>query len=236
MSLADKIEGIKKIKRTAQAELEVVQKRVVPEKIDNDRERFQTLMDPKKAEKQIAANEAAQEQQKRPPMIDEARKAYQNQTPAEAMMQANDPNKLVAQIDRTVENIQKARETLALPNSRVRSSAQFLLRNRLTEINENIKTAFEHAGIEAEYTAHTRPTGFTNPLKRFLGMLTNGQKQMETLGQRIQEISEQDGPVSPGKMLLLQDRVHRIQQQIEFFTSLLNKGLESVKTIMNVQI
>lgn len=230
MSLADKIEDIKKLKKKAQVDLNVVQKQVVPEKTNADEERFKSLMAPDKN-----ANQAAQSADNRPSMIDEARKAYANQ-PAKDAVAANDTKKLVAQIDTTVQNIQKAKQQLAQPDARVKTSTQFLLKNRLNEINENIKTAFKQAGIEGEYEAPQRMGGFTNPLQRFLGMLTNGQKQLESLGKRIQALSENDGPPNPAKMLMLQDRMNRIQQQIEFFTSLLNKGLESVKTIMNVQI
>jgi hypothetical protein len=37
-------------------------------------------------------------------------------------------------------------------------------------------------------------------------------------------------------MLAMQIKVGYVQQEIEFFTSLLNKALESTKTIMNVQV
>jgi len=42
--------------------------------------------------------------------------------------------------------------------------------------------------------------------------------------------------LSPATMLLIQIKVGYIQQEIELFTSMLNKALESTKTIMNVQV
>ena len=44
------------------------------------------------------------------------------------------------------------------------------------------------------------------------------------------------GQITPANMLAIQMKMGYVQQQIELFTSLLNKALESTKTIMNVQV
>jgi hypothetical protein len=42
--------------------------------------------------------------------------------------------------------------------------------------------------------------------------------------------------ITPANMLRIQMKVSYMQQEIEFFTAVLNKALESTKTIMNVQV
>jgi hypothetical protein len=73
-------------------------------------------------------------------------------------------------------------------------------------------------------------------MERFLGLLTHSQAQLGNLAGDIKGITTMDKELSPATMLLLQVKVGYIQQEIELFTSMLNKALESTKTIMNVQV
>jgi hypothetical protein len=69
-----------------------------------------------------------------------------------------------------------------------------------------------------------------------LGLLTHGQTQLDTLTKDIGIMRQQQGEINPADMLLIQIKVTHIQQEIELFTSILNKALESTKTVMNVQV
>jgi hypothetical protein len=46
----------------------------------------------------------------------------------------------------------------------------------------------------------------------------------------------QKDQISPASMLAIQIKVGFISQELDFFTGILNKALESTKTIMNVQV
>ena len=75
------------------------------------------------------------------------------------------------------------------------------------------------------------------PIEKFMGLLTHSQGQLETLTQDLKEMATMStNQLNPATMLLVQVKVNHISQQIELFTSLLNKVLESTKTIMNVQV
>jgi hypothetical protein len=142
----------------------------------------------------------------------------------------NQSKQLIAQID-TV----KAQLAQASPD--IKTSYQTLLRNRLTHIDDNLKIALSKAGVE--YTAPTAAAqagGTTNPIEKFIGYLTHSQYQLEHLNQTIESLNITNATLTPANMLALQIKVGYVQQQIELFTSLLNKALESTKTIMNVQV
>jgi len=74
------------------------------------------------------------------------------------------------------------------------------------------------------------------PLMRFLRFLTDGQHRLDSLISGISDVEATGKKLSPENLLGIQIRLGFIQNEIEFFTSVLNKSLESIKTTMNVQI
>jgi len=74
------------------------------------------------------------------------------------------------------------------------------------------------------------------PAIRFLSYLTESDKHLSNLVTEINAMEASRSKLTPAKMLALQIKLGFVQQELEFFTSVLNKGLEATKTIMNVQI
>lgn len=143
---------------------------------------------------------------------------------------------LRTQTTESISQIDKAKATLSQSRGEIKPSYQTLLRNRLGHIDDNVKIALNKAGIENTPTASVGEAGKSNPAKRFLDMLSNSQDQLEHLQKSLDATNAGGGAISPGNMLAIQMKMNVIQQQIELFTSLLNKALESTKTIMNVQV
>ena len=131
--------------------------------------------------------------------------------------------------------LENVKTQLKQAHSEIKPSYQTLLRNRLTHIDDNLKIALNKAGVE--YTPPPPTTGKdnANPIQKFIGFVTNSQHQLENLTGAVEQISA-TGQITPANMLAIQMKMGYIQQQIELFTSLLNKALESTKTIMNVQV
>lgn len=144
------------------------------------------------------------------------------------------PQLLVAQSQEVITKIEELKEKLSTPNLEIKDSTKSALRNKLLHIDENLRIALDKAGIE--YTPPVASATPQTPIERFLGLLTNGQKNMDSLAQNVQAIHANGKEISLGTMLLLQTKVNAVQQQLEFFTNVLNKALESTKTIMNVQV
>jgi hypothetical protein len=144
------------------------------------------------------------------------------------------PGELASQADDVVAQIDMLKNKLETPDLEIKSSVQTLLRNKLNHIDENLKIALDKAGIE--YKPPEKPTSLAKPVDRFLGLLTHSQSQLETLAEDVRSMANMEKELSPANMLLIQIKVSYIQQEIELFTSMLNKALESTKTIMNVQV
>jgi hypothetical protein len=123
---------------------------------------------------------------------------------------------------------------LATADLEIKGPVQNLLKRKLTHIDENLKIALDRAGIEAKDVKPTNLDGMTNPIERFLGMLTEGQSHLDGLTNQIASLNSDE--IRPADLLAVQVKVNYVQQELEFFTNLLNKSLESTKTLMNVQV
>lgn len=144
------------------------------------------------------------------------------------------PEKLVAQAEGVINDMENLKKKLNTPNLEIKDSMQGMLRNKLTHIDESLKVALSKAGVEYKVPQAVTPP--SNPIERFLGMLTDSQSQLQGLTGELKAMHMNNREISPATMLLMQVKVGFIQQEVELFTSLLSKALESTKTIMNVQV
>lgn len=236
MSLHDKIDKIKKIEKTASkpvpeiAELDEI-KRLPPNK-----ERFDNLMvssNPK--DLKTAETQQIEQTNKRNSLLDEVRDSSSKTENLKVT-----PAELVAQTEAAVNKMTDLKTTLQTPGLEIKPSVNTLMRNKLEHVDTNIRIALSKVGTETKELAHPglTPVGAPsqNPISRFLGMLTDGQYKLQTLATEVDKWHLNKQELSPATMLAVQIKVNYITQELEFFSSLLNKALESTKTIMNVQV
>lgn len=143
------------------------------------------------------------------------------------------PSELVAQAEDVIAQIDTLKTKLETPELDIKSSVQTLLRTKLNHIDDSLKVALDKTG--SDYAKPEKSDGMSKPIDRFLGLLTHSQNQLETLASDVKAMAVEN-EMSPASMLLIQIKVAKVQQEIELFTSMLNKALESTKTIMNVQV
>jgi NADH dehydrogenase/NADH:ubiquinone oxidoreductase subunit G len=226
----DKIEKIKAISSDESTD-EAIQEKGSLTNIEVNKDHFESLiLQERNKEAVVASTQSVDAGGKKPTLMEEVRNLNQKVdqvTRATHKDLADQANGLVAQID-------ELKTKLATPNLELKSSVQNLLRNKLTHIDESLKIALSKAGVE--YKPPTKVTGVETPIERFLGYLTDAQYQLGNLGNEVQSLANKKGGLSPAAMLAIQIKVGYVSQEIEFFTSLLNKALESTKTIMNVQV
>lgn len=149
---------------------------------------------------------------------------------------------LVTQTQEAKDRIKLAKATLESPDARLKPGYETQLKNRLVHIDDKLRIALSKAGteynVEAPKTgtevAHTE--SMLTPVQNFLGYLTHAQDQLDGLGNYLEGLQGKGKELSIANMLAIQIKVTHIQQELEFFTNLLNKALESQKTLMNVQV
>lgn len=223
MSIEDKIEKIKKISQSPE-----------PQKLvqEPNRDYFEALMQQKSVQvepsQEASAAQIAKETQKS--LFDEVRELNSKT----AGLPRSSSTEIVSRAEEVVAQIDVLKSKLETPGAEIQTYSQNVLRNKLNHIDENLRMVMEKTGSEYK-TAEVAPASKT-PVERFLGMLTHSQSQLQTLAEDVRTMATNKESITPANMLLIQLKVGFIAQELELFTSMLNKALESTKTIMNVQI
>lgn len=200
------------------------------DRVAPNKDHFESLMSQSRTQPQPVEKAAAVDEVQKPSLFDEVRKLNQN---VDHVSRAS-PAEVAKQAEGLISQIEEIKDKLKTPNLELKSSYQNILHNKLTHIDDNLRIALSKAGVE--YKVPEVETAKTNPIDRFLGYLTDGQYQLQHLHHDLQGIADQRGQISPASMLAIQVKVTFITQELEFFTSVLNKALESTKTLMNVQV
>lgn len=142
---------------------------------------------------------------------------------------------LIADVDQNIGKIETLKEQLSTQKIDISRPMRSSMQRSLIHTDAALKIALSKVGVD--YTPPTaQAPGLVAPVQKFLGYLSNSQEQLETLGTTLSNLHADDKSITPANMLALQMKMGVITQQIEFFSSLLNKSLESTKTIMNVQV
>lgn len=221
--IVEKVEGISEKSRSGPIDYENFE----PEaRLSPNKEHFENLMSPPVADTadvrkvHTAKNSIIEEVANVSRMADQAKRST--------------PKDLIVQAQEVMGKIDQLKAKLNTPNLELKGSVQQDLKNKLSHIDDNLRVAMSRTGLE--YTPPPAAQKSENVINRFLGLLTDSQDKLQNLTADIQRIDTNNQSVTPATMLVLQMKVGMMQQEIEFFTTVLNKALESTKTIMNVQV
>lgn len=90
-------------------------------------------------------------------------------------------------------------------------------------------------GVEVQATATPSSTSASPPM-RFLHYLTDSDKRLDTIIADVTKATSGGHRLTPEKLMAVQIKLNFASQELEFFTNVLNRSVETVKTLMNVQI
>lgn len=231
----EKIEEVKKVKGTDNPVTpEDLQEAQEQTRLPPDKERFDSLMTQQTDQGKKSTTAVAEDRVEpvtKSSLMDEVRNLNQKVDGFTKIP----PTQLVAQANEVINHIESIKQKLSTPNLEIKPGTQTLLQNKLVHIDENLRVALSKAGVEYSPPAQAE-SKLVNPIERFLGFLTNGQEQLKTISNEVELMHLNRKEITPANMLRIQIKVGYIQQEIEFFAAVLNKALESTKTIMNVQV
>lgn len=230
MSLEEKIEKVDKLTKSSKSTVYGIDGAEEMTRMTPNKERFDSLLHAQESQK-AGIVEKPDLDPKRGSLLDEVRSVGLKVDKLKAVTHKD----IVAQADGVVKQIEEIKKKLASPDVRLGKSTQSLLENKLSHVDENLRVALSKAGLE--YKDYIHPDGGkANPIERFLGFLTHGQAQLSSLSYEVNQMHLNRKELSPVNMLRIQMKVGYITQEIEFFTAVLNKSLDSTKTVMNVQV
>lgn len=223
------IEGVEAVsgtekKNPASLEAQDLQPEVVEQP---NKEKFENLMT--EQTQKVAPIEANKVEATRVSLMDEVNKLN---VKVDGLKGAS-PDEFVNKAKEVTGQMEDLKSKLTSATNLPEGASQDVLKNKLSHIDESLKVSLDRAGVE--YTPDAKAAGQT-PLEKFLTLLTDGQSRLESISSDVQTLQLNKQELSPATMLSLQIKVGFIQQEIELFTSLLSKAIESTKTIMNVQV
>lgn len=224
------LEKIEEIKKIGSSKLTVDKAEGVA-----DQEHFEALMLQQQQEQQQRQQTTTQQIEavsanKKPTLMDQVADLNRKVEHVKKVQPAD----IVAQAQDVISRMSQIKDQLAVPDQSIRPAYRDLLKNKLTHIDENLRIALSAAGVEN--VPPPSQASSNNPIDRFLGFLTHGQAQLSTIAKEVESMHLNKNNINAGAMLAVQIKVGFIQQELEFFSSVLNKALESTKTIMNVQV
>lgn len=137
-----------------------------------------------------------------------------------------------------IQKIDKVKETLETAQVEIKRPVRKLMQDKLNHIDDSIRVALSKSGTEVTEPTAATQTGDNSfsPIRNFIDHLTHAQYQLENLGTYLESMAADKRELAPANMLAIQIKVTHIQQEVEFFSNLLNKSLESTKALMNVQV
>jgi flagellar hook-basal body complex protein FliE len=126
------------------------------------------------------------------------------------------------------------------PNLKLSSAQQTNIKNKLFAAGDYLQAAYSKLGAdtqsgEQDQNAGGAPSKGKGPIAQFLNFLTDGIQQLESTKTHVHNIGKQ-GVLSPGDFLLIQLKLSKAQQELEFTGVLLSKTIDGFKQIMGVQI
>lgn len=149
-------------------------------------------------------------------------------------MQAPTMDSLQSQATNTSNTLNTIDDQLNTKNLQLKQSQKYLLRNKLSEANSHIRTAASKTGVDVGPPPST--SAKQNPIRRYLAYVNDSQNQLAEAQSKIKNLSANGGSLSPGDMLMIQVKLNKAQQALEYSSVLLGKAVDDIKMLFNVQI
>lgn len=146
------------------------------------------------------------------------------------------PNTILAQIQMVQNSMLNVKGQVSNPNLKLNTSQKNVLKTKLISANSTLEAAHLKMGgtlDKQEEDAGGAPS--KGPVAQFLGLLSNGLDQLESTKQHVKTVSN-NGQLSPADFLMIQIKLAKAGQEIEFAGVLLSKTLDGFKQLMSVQL
>lgn len=141
---------------------------------------------------------------------------------------------LITQANSTESTFNDLRQQLNTPNLKLKQSQKYLLNNKLSDANTHIRSASDKIG--APLVEETKAPPGSGPIAKFLNFIGNGAAQIQNAKVEMQALKDKGDAVNPADYLLIQMKVNKAQQELEYASVVLSKAVDAVRTLMNIQL
>lgn len=125
---------------------------------------------------------------------------------------------------------------LSTPNLKVKPSSKYILRNKLSQASQELRTVNSKVGGEqAKQEEQDLPAG-SGVIQKFLSYVGGSQVALANTQKEIQGLSESGETLEPAKLLFVQIKLSKAQQLLDYSAILLAKAVEDMKQLFSVQL
>lgn len=125
---------------------------------------------------------------------------------------------------------------LSTPHLKIKPSTKYLLGSKLSDASQQLCTVNAKVGGNPAEAEPQELLGGMGPIQKFLGYVSSGQAALASARKKIQELSERADSLNPAEMLLVQIKLNKAQQLIDYSSVLLSKAVDDMKMLFNVQL
>lgn len=141
-------------------------------------------------------------------------------------------NSVANQMSATSKALGKMQDQLQTQNLQLKPSENYLLRNKLTDANEQIRSAARKAGVPDGSEVPKK----RNPIERFLALISDGQDRLTQAQNNLSQLGKDGKELSFPELMRIQIELSRAQREVEFASIMLSKFLSNIQMLFNVQI
>lgn len=141
---------------------------------------------------------------------------------------------VLAQVDQARSTLGDLSSYLSTPNLKLKAGQKSLLGAKLADANTHLQAVTAKLGGEEIQTP--RNLNFTGPFGKFLHYLADGQAQLEAAKGQLQGLKNKGEQLSPGDFLLIQIKMNKAQQELDFSSVMLSNAVQGFKMLMQVQL
>lgn len=151
--------------------------------------------------------------------------------PATAQRGLPNPTDLITQAQQINDRMGAIKQQLQMPGLQFKPSTSEVLAEHLSNITDNLSVISSRLSVPSAPPA--KPASGPSAVEYFLNYLTGSQQQLNKISEMISH--PPGGTLKPGDLLAVQVKMTGVQQQMEFFSVLLGKAIDNIKTIMSIQ-
>lgn len=138
------------------------------------------------------------------------------------------------QMESTSGSLGDIKNQLHTKGLKLKQSDKYLLRNKLSQADDHIRSAAKHVGVDVP---NRKPDlSRKNPIEKFLTLVSDGQMQLNSAAQQIRDLDTSGKHLNAGELLLVQVKLQKAQQELDYSSVILGKAIDIIKTLFNVQI
>lgn len=152
----------------------------------------------------------------------------QGKTKAEDISMGSVINKM----NSTSNTLGKLQDQLQTKNLQLNGPNRDIIRNKLTDANEKIRSAARKAGVPDGPEVPKK----RNPIERFLALISDGQDRLTQAQKNLSELGKNGKELSFPELMRIQIELSRAQRAVEFASIMLSKFLSNIQMLFNVQI